>query len=146
MPDAANTATPAACSAATAFAVALPVHGDTEELAYSPPSPRLMLTIRTPAAAPPGPSSLSTQSRPAAASEKFPLPLLSSTFTATIFASGATPSGATAPAEVMIPDTLVPWPKSSSALVSSFVPPGQQPNSRPEQKQCCAAMSFARSG
>jgi hypothetical protein len=58
-----------------------------------------------------------------------PLPL-SKTLMATIPASGAPPSGATVPPEVMIPATLVPCPLSSSALPAPLwvvFPSGQQP-------------------
>ena len=116
-PDAPKTATPAACRSCIAFAVFVPLQGLAEALEYSPPSLKLMFTTLTPSAGLPTiERSVSTQSKPAVASEKSPEPVLLSTLMATISASGATPTPATTPPEVMIPDTPVPRPLSSSAL------------------------------
>src|SRR5207245_6267178 len=59
-----------------------------------------------------------------------PAPVASSTFTATICASGAMPCGATRPSAVVTPATLVPGPCSSSAAPAPDCvdePLGQQP-------------------
>jgi len=89
-----------------AFAVLVPLQGLAEAFEYASPSPRLILTSCTPSTGPPITArSVRIQSNPAAISEKSPEPVLLRTFTATMSASGATPTGATAPFEVMIPDT-----------------------------------------
>ena len=57
-------------------------------------------------------------------------PEASSTRTATIFASGATPTGALPPRPVMMPATLVPcpcWSSAAPAPLCDVLPFGQQP-------------------
>jgi hypothetical protein len=127
-----------------ALAVFVPVHGAIDGSSISLPSPRLMLTTRMPS----GARWVSTQSRPAAMSDQDPPPEASSTFTATISASGATP-GPAARLEVMTPETWVPWPSSSSAFACVVLRFGQQPRFGDgwlSQKHCCATRSSARCG
>ena len=67
-------------------------------------------------------------------------PLAPSTRMTTRPASGATPTGATLPADAMMPETLVPWPLSSLALPAPLwreVPLGQQL----AQKHCSSTIA-----
>src|SRR5262245_60739346 len=100
LPEATNTATPAATSDDTALVVLLPVHGNADGLAYWTPSPRLMLTTRIPSAT----RLASAQLSAASMSENRPPELLEpNTRIAAIPASGAIPGAATTPPDVMIP-------------------------------------------
>ncbi len=72
-------------------------------------------------------------------------PALFVTFTATSFASGATPS-AVLPLATAIPATWVPWPLSSSALSSSLVSSGQQLPAPALQKHFSATIWLRKPG
>ena len=135
-----------------ALAVFDPEHGALVASSYSIPSLRLMLTTRIGWVN--ASRFTSTQSRAAAMSENEP-PDGPSTRSATMPASGATPSGATTPPELTMPETAVPCPSSSSAAPAPdcvSVPFGQQElpilgdGCVSRQKHSSATRSSTRSG